>query len=238
MKKQVEIIFQHGWAFDSSCWKGWMPHLQEKQEWNFSVQTPERGYFGKARAASPFADESQLKIAVVHSFGLHMLPKEILLAADVLVLAGSFEHFHRGTALETRRSKRAISLMQERLIEEPLDLLNDFYGNCYHPLLTSQMLLRRDTEYMDLELLAADLDRLDKEQFDMSIFSKSQKMLFVHGSEDQIVPIAHAIEMSEKLPGSSLVMFEGAGHSLPLTHVAPVWISLRNTLKHLLTVKA
>lgn len=238
MTRQVEILLQHGWAFDSSCWKGWLPHLQEKQEWNFSVQTPERGYFSKPNPAVPFSSDSDLKIVIAHSFGLHLVPQENLQKADLIVLASSFEHFHRGTALEQKRSKRSIALMKERLEQEPLDLLNDFYSNCYHPLLTSQMLLRRDTEFMDLELLAEDLDSLDKSRFDLNTFHTTQKVLLLHGSEDKIVPIGHGIDISEKLPQSSLVIFEGAGHSLPLTHVAPVWISLRNTLKHLLTVNA
>ena len=238
MKRRIEIILQHGWAFDKTCWRGWMPHLKENQDCEISIQTPDRGYFGEATPVTPFQNRDSLKVVVAHSLGMHLLPVEILQSADLLVLASTFSKFHGGSALEQKRSERTISLMLKRLQEEPMEVLNGFYSNCYHPLLTSQMLLMRNVQSMNLELLDSDLQLLDKSDFDLTELSKVPKILLVHGSEDGIVNSSHSHNISETLTNSSLVIFEGAGHSLPLTHVAPVWISLRSKLRHLLAVNA
>jgi len=236
MKRNIEIILQHGWAFDSSCFRGWMPHLRENQDCEISIQTPDRGYFGEAKSVKPFSESDALKIVVAHSLGMHLLPKEILQSADLLVLSAVFRHFHAGSRLEQKRSAKAVQLMQKRLLEEPLAVLDDFYGSVYSPLLTSQMLLMRKISTLNPTLLIEDLQLLDTNEFDLDSISHVGKILIVHGSKDIVVPPSHAHELNEMLPNSSLVLFEGAGHSLPLTHVAPVWISLRNTLRHLLTV--
>lgn len=237
MNKQVEIILQHGWAFDKSCWRGWLPHLKENADWDFRVQMPDRGYFGDAKELVPFGKNDSIKVVVAHSLGLHLLPTEVLQSADLLVLASSFAHFHEGTPLEQKRSRKAISMMLHKLGESPLDVINEFYSNCYHPLLTSQMLLRRDIQTVDSDLLVKDLELLNTNKFDLSQIKKA-KILLVHGNEDNIVPLAHSQELAKEFKTSALVVFEGAGHSLPLTHVAPVWISLRNSLRRLLTVHA
>jgi pimeloyl-[acyl-carrier protein] methyl ester esterase len=238
MKRKIELILQHGWGFDKSCWRGWMPHLRENQDCEINIQTPDRGYFGPSTQVNPFSEANSVKVVVAHSLGLHLVPVEILQSADLLVLAATFSHFHGGSRLEQKRSTKTVQLMHKRLFEAPMDVLNDFYSNCYHPLLTSHMLLMRNVGSLDTELLAADLELLDSNKFDTTKLQAVQKILLVHGSEDSVVPPSHSHELNEALPSSSLVLFEGAGHSLPLTHVAPVWISLRNTLRHLLAVNA
>ena len=237
MNNRVEIILQHGWAFDRNCWRGWLPHLKENADWDVRIQTPDRGYFGEERKVSPFSNDGAAKIVVAHSLGLHLLPDEVLSGADVLVLAAGFAQFHDGSPLHQKRSRRTINMMLQKLSESPLDVISEFYSNCYHPLLTSQMLLMRDIQTVNAELLISDLELLNTNRFDLSKVEAS-KVLLIHGNEDVIVPLEHSQELNKGLKKSSLVVFEGAGHSLPLTHVAPVWISLRSTLRRLLTVNA
>jgi non-heme chloroperoxidase len=43
--------------------------------------------------------------------------------------------------------------------------------------------------------------------------------LFIHGDDDQIVPIANSSELAVKLvPGAQLKVYSGAGHGLTATH--------------------
>lgn len=238
MKRKIEILLQHGWAFDKDCWRGWMPHLRENQDCEISIQTPDRGYFGEKSEATPFQEADSVKIVIAHSLGLHLVPEEILRSADLAVVASSFRSFHSGMALEEKRSRKKVSLIQKKLADSPMDLLNEFYSDCYHPLLTNHMLLMRNFQDMNTELLERDLDFLDNTEFDMQILHKVPKVLFVHGSDDIIVPASRSTEMNELLPKSDLILFEGAGHTLPLTHVAPVWISLRSKLRQLLSISS
>lgn len=238
MKGNIEIILQHGWGFDKTCWRGWLPHLKENSDCQISIQMPDRGYFSDVKEVVCFSQADSIKMIVCHSLGLHLLPESVIESADFLVLAGCFTHFHRGTVLDRKRSQKTVALMKSRLQTEPQSLISDFYSNCYEPLLTNQHLLKRDTENLNVARLQNDLELLDKNTFNLNGLKSVRRVLLLHGSEDIIVAPAHAHELNEALPGSSLVLFEGAGHSLPLTHVAPAWISLRNTLRFLLTTNA
>ena len=43
--------------------------------------------------------------------------------------------------------------------------------------------------------------------------------LFIHGNDDQIVPIGNAAELAVKMvPGAELKIYEGAPHGLTATH--------------------
>jgi non-heme chloroperoxidase len=43
--------------------------------------------------------------------------------------------------------------------------------------------------------------------------------LFIHGNDDQIVPIGNAAELAVKMvPGAELKVYEGAPHGLTATH--------------------
>ncbi len=123
MKRTIEIILQHGWAFDRSCFAGWMPHLGENPDCEILVQTPDRGYFGEVKLVKPFSNAQSVKIVVAHSFGLHLIPQEILQSADLLVLASTFSHFHGGSRLAQKRSARTVRLMLKRLHDFPMDVL-------------------------------------------------------------------------------------------------------------------
>lgn len=232
MKRKLEIIMQHGWAFDSSCWRSWMPHLRDSTEYETIVQTPDRGYFGKKSCGADFSqNQDSVKIVIAHSLGLHLLSVELLARVDLLVLASSFAYFHDGSLLEQKRSAKTVALMQKRLKNEPAELLQDFYRNTYHPLLTSQALLMRDLDRLNISALESDLERLNSSKFDLELLRKIPQLLLVHGSEDLIVPSLHSYNLHESIKGSDLIVFEGAGHSLPLTHAGLLWISLRNTLR-------
>lgn len=239
MRKKIDVILQHGWAFDSSCWRGWLPHLKENPGCEVRIQTADRGYFGEAKEVEPFKnDADSCKIVVAHSLGLHLVPEEILKKTDLLVLAGAFSYFHNGDAMEQKRSRRTVNIMLEKLNIDALAVLDDFYSNCYKPLLTSQMLLMRKTDNINVDLLTEDLELLNTNHFDLSKIRQIPNILILQGSEDCIVTPAQSQTLHQELKGSSIVLFEGAGHSLPLTHVAPAWISVRAAMRQISPVRA
>lgn len=234
----VEIILQHGWGYDSSCFDSLLQFLWEMPGCQTMIQIPDRGYFGKPEPVSPFSGDSSVKVIVAHSLGLHLIPVEILQSADLLVLISAFRHFHGGSQLDRKRSSKKIRLMRSRLQDAPLDVIDDFYANCYHPLLQGRMLLMSKVESMNIELLRDDLYMLDKKEFALENIAGIGQILLIHGKQDSIVSPLHSYQLSEFLPTSSLVLIDRVGHSLPITHAEPVWICLRNKLRHLLRVKS
>ena len=118
-ERTVEIILQHGWAFDCSCFRGLVNHLREYPDCRILIQTPDRGYFGKTKSVKPFGREASTKVVIAHSLGLHLLPAEILQSADLIVLASTFRHFHGGNQGECKRSQRVVQAMLKRLGDSP-----------------------------------------------------------------------------------------------------------------------
>ena len=66
--------------------------------------------------------------------------------------------------------------------------------------------------------------------FHLGIFAQSVKVptLIIHDKYDKIVPVKEAHEIHEVIPGSRLVVTEGAGHSLNKERVYKEIISFLN----------
>jgi pimeloyl-ACP methyl ester carboxylesterase len=77
---------------------------------------------------------------------------------------------------------------------------------------------------MNIDLLTADLDRLDSEEIDFDAFRAVPRILAFHGTGDRIVPHRKG-ESLARILGDAATFFpmEGAGHALPFTHVDRVW---------------
>jgi pimeloyl-ACP methyl ester carboxylesterase len=54
--------------------------------------------------------------------------------------------------------------------------------------------------------------------------------LFVHGSEDELVPLRYAKDAASRVEGAHLAVIEGAGHAAPLDHPAQVGQVIRGFL--------
>lgn len=238
MKEKIELILQHGWGFDGGAWDGWRPHLANNPEHDLIIHRAERGYFGVRKFEPTFSSKSDRKVIVAHSTGLHFLQPELVSQADLLVIVSSFISFHGGDHLEQRRSRRSLRLMIDKIGVDPMEVLDDFYSNCYHPLLTRQVLLRRSVEIerVNVKLLHSDLQMLDECSLDPSSIPARGQVLILQGDSDKVVAPSQAIALQSSIPGSSLIMFEGVGHALPFTHVAPCWLSVRNALRSVLPV--
>jgi pimeloyl-ACP methyl ester carboxylesterase len=42
--------------------------------------------------------------------------------------------------------------------------------------------------------------------------------LVIHGDADPLVPLACGVDTAESIPGARLVVVEGMGHALPISH--------------------
>ncbi|MBY0358667.1 MAG: alpha/beta hydrolase [Candidatus Obscuribacterales bacterium] len=231
MKKKIELILQHGWGFDRTSWRTWVPHLRENPDYELNVTIPDRGYFSQRLSWNGFQHPDCLKVLIAHSYGLHLVPENIFKQTDLLVAISSFSSFHSGEAIAQKRSRRTLRLMKERFEIDPMHVIDDFYSSCYSPLLTRHALLRRGgAEELNFQKLKEDLNSMDTNYVSPELLSQAKNVLFLHGAEDGIVGPEHSLAMHEAIPGSSLILFEGVGHALPFTHAAPCWLSIRQSL--------
>lgn len=206
----AEMLLQHGWAWDASCFSGWRAVVPDL----FCLSAVDRGYFGP-----PSTPPVQPQIVVAHSLGLHLLAPQWLGSAQLLVVLGGFQAFHPEERIASRRSRWAVQQMRQRLQREPALLLRDFYAQCFYPE-ESRLAV---PAAMDLELLGRDLERLDTQVLDLGALQGVPRILLLHGRQDGIVPPERGAHLHAQLPDSSLCLLEHAGHALPLTRARACW---------------
>jgi pimeloyl-ACP methyl ester carboxylesterase len=212
----TEIIFQHGWGFDSSFWSTF---LQPLRSLDATITLGEAGYFGSPPVRPAFSAGDCRKVIIAHSLGLHLIDDAIMQAADLVVALSCFESFHEGSAPQIRRSRRLVSAMLGKLAHSPEAVLQDFYDGCFHPQPSDPH--RLFPSIVNRASLTCDLLFLN----DHLLASKNLKgtrLLIVHGTEDGIVPFEAAQRLydvaCEAGASTQLMALPGAGHALPLTH--------------------
>ncbi|HEY9712628.1 MAG TPA: alpha/beta hydrolase [Chroococcales cyanobacterium] len=246
---RVELLLQHGWSYDALVWRAvtdLLVHCCNQQNLTCTVQVPDRGYFGASAAlchASRINETTTgnlpvdtLKIVMTHSFGLHLVDREYLSTADLVIIVSGFRSIHDGAS--PARSRKTIDRMRRGLEAAPHREIAGFHARCGAGKDEQTGLWQAGLESsnaalaaIDEELLAADLELLDVSLFDPAAIGSKARVSIISGSADAIVPPAYIRSLHETLPQSSLIEIAGAGHALPITHaetcLAPVFEELR-----------
>jgi 3-oxoadipate enol-lactonase len=81
-----------------------------------------------------------------------------------------------------------------------------------HPEFIEQQIGDRATRPIDARAFRAQLDASRTHEAWDRLPSISAPTLVMHGSEDAVMPVANARLLAERIPGATLVVFDGAGH--------------------------
>lgn len=214
-----ECIAVHGWGFDADCWQPLRKVLDNQAE----VQTWDRGYFGNAKRPL-FQHEESNKLLLLHSFGLHLVPEELLYDANLIAIFGGFLQFHPSIPQFRKRSRFILQRMMEELQSHPEHVLTKFRRNCFKP----EPFEDRTYDQIDVDLLIADLDRLNNDTFDIERLKMGAKICILHGSADNIIPKRKGRELFQKLgQQANYLEVKSAGHGLPFTRPEECWKFIR-----------
>lgn len=223
----LQLIAMHGWAGDQ---RGWAPFAAAAEARGWSWSSGERGYGGLEPAMPGWADTG-LKVLVVHSLGLHLLPAELLAEADGVILLASFGRFvPEGTA--GRRLRTGLAGMARALEGDGADaMLRDFLARAAEPVPADPTTLGiGDQPVSDAgrSLLQTDLERLGSTAGLPDGFPHSARVLIVEAGQDRIVAAEARQDLRDALPGSDLLHLAGAGHCLLNASLIPMlmgWLS-------------
>jgi pimeloyl-ACP methyl ester carboxylesterase len=149
---------------------------------------------------------------VRHSFGLFLLPEPLLSKEDMLLSISGFREFH-ASGREGRFSKRLVNLMLKRFRNGSFDVTSEFREMC-----GAERTSDITATEAGLKRLSDDLEILSSTFLDIKKLSGIKNVLLFQGAEDRIVWPERAEDLHRSIPGSRLVMIEGAGHGLPFTH--------------------
>ncbi len=216
----LQVIAMHGWAGAAT---GWEPWRQQAEARGWRWQSGDRGY-GGGLPAIPAWHPQGLRVLISHSMGLHLLPPELLSAAERVVLLAGFGRFvpegRAGRPLRTAlagmaaalgdgpdpvaSAQRAQALLQEFLAEAAAPAPEDWMppGPSERPVgPEGRSRLRRD-----LALLAASDDL-------PAGFPETVPLLLVEAGDDRIVVPEARQWLAQRLPQAERIVIAGAGHA-------------------------
>lgn len=219
--QSTEVLAVHGWGFDRRCWQFWQEQFEQR---GYSFQAFDRGYFN--HPSEPiFTENASKKIILVHSFGLHLCPIDLLQQADLLIAFNSFLSFHPETKAAKRRSQLVLQQMIRQFEQAPEIVLENFYVQAGYAQ------LQNDVQAIDYPLLRQDLQQLGESRLDPVYLKSIAKILVFQSSNDRIVAASQTQEFLTEFPQScELMSFLNTEHALPFTHAAECWSRIQSVL--------
>ena len=186
-----QIISQHGWAFDSSFWTE-LKNICIKNNWIWKDN--ERGYFNKKSVSPKWVNNNSLnkkKVIMVHSLGIHLIDKNILLNASHAIFINSFYNFIPDNK-DRKLIARTLEIMKKKLNNKEIKLmLNEFYKNSFFPIeinLNYQKNISNKFENANISLLKKDFNKLNINGKPPHLFvSKDCKVLIIKSINDRIL---------------------------------------------------
>jgi pimeloyl-ACP methyl ester carboxylesterase len=119
---------------------------------------------------------------------------------------------------------KALSAMRLLLSRTPTLVLEEFARNCAAPDASDDVrhAYLHQARQFSTDQLAGGLKALAEIDVRSELTSIRVPCQILHGSEDNIVPLASVRFLAERLPQARLHVLEGCGHALPFTHPARI----------------
>jgi pimeloyl-[acyl-carrier protein] methyl ester esterase len=199
----------HGWGGDAANWNPWrLASAERPWSWNCG----ERGYGGGSPHTPAWGPEGR-RVVLGHSLGPHLLPPEVLAAAEAVVLLDSFGRFvPPDRPDEATASARAQAMLRAFLARaaapEPVALLPS--GPADQPLGPLGRLRLRQ----DLAVLVGSTGL-------PTGWPQGVPVLLVEAGADGIVDPEAQTLLRQSLPQADRLGFPGAGHALLRADLIP-----------------
>jgi pimeloyl-[acyl-carrier protein] methyl ester esterase len=227
----LQVIAMHGWAGDAAGWIGW-PEAFAAEGWSW--RSGERGYGGESPRL-PAWEARGRRVLIAHSMGPHLLPPDLLAAAEAVVLLASFAGFVPGgpAGRRLRAALAGMAAVLEDAAADPRPMLRSFLAEAAAPQSASAMPpgpADRPAQAIDRELLRRDLELLRQSTSLPAGFPTGVPVLLVEAAEDRIVVPEARRQLRRALPAAEVLRLEGTGHALlatPVIRLCRDWLKRR-----------
>ncbi len=238
----MNIIFFNGWGFSSyhepSCF---LPDYRIEAHYAPDQVFSENKDFFLAAENKKFLAQSERYLVVGWSLGgmlaIEFLLKETEICNNCeLVLLSSSSNFTMQEADRIKSLKTLIRRVKRMSGSSPLTALKSFYQDLtdeYHRYKVSgpdSDELLEYTKYLSPEGLLKALYYLENTDLRESVAGLSIPVHIIHGSDDMLIPQAHAEELHSLIPESELTIIPHAGHMIPFTHNKKISSLIKNML--------
>ena len=185
-----QIITQHGWGLCKNFWDTYkFDFLNNNWHW----QDNERGYFSTNEYQAKWIKgnfKNEIRMALCHSYGFHLMKKNVLKEATHVVLINSFNNF---LPASNKRNfiLRSLKKMETKIIkDETKDMLKEFISRSFMPNDIDnnfKNMFYKSLKSLDKSLLLSDLKKLYRNR-DFPIFLKKDcKIIFIKSENDLIL---------------------------------------------------
>jgi len=185
-----QIISQHGWAFDSSLWTD-LKKIYTKNNWIW--EDSERGYFNKELLSPKWINKNSLthkNVIIIHSLGIHLIDKNILLNASHAIFINSFYNFIPVNK-DRKLIIRSLERMKKKLNNKEIKImLNEFYKSSFFPNeldLNYKKTISNKFNSANISLLKSDFNKLSINGKPPLFVSKDCNILIIKSINDRIL---------------------------------------------------
>ena len=185
-----QIITQHGWGLNKHFWDDYKVDFL-KNNWHW--QDNERGYFSNTNYQAKWIkshSKKEIRMTLCHSYGFHLMQKNILKEATHIVLINSFNNFLPDS---NKRNFifRSLKRMETKIIkDEPKDMLKEFIHRSFMPNDINnnfKNIFYESLKSLNKTLLLNDLKQLYINR-DFPVFLKKDcKIIFIKSEDDLIL---------------------------------------------------
>jgi pimeloyl-[acyl-carrier protein] methyl ester esterase len=198
----MTILFIHGWGFDAGFWRPLANRLPD-----FRPEVVDLGFFGEPVTPTP-----ERPLVVAHSMGLAWALAHLPRPWAGVVAVNAFARFTRSPSFVEGVTPRLVERMLSRFDSEPETVLRDFLCRCgvEAPVLDGM----RQAPLRDALAWLAECDE------QAALAALDCPLLALSGTRDLVVPETMS---RAAFNACDLVLVEGAGHTLPLSH--PDWVA-------------
>jgi len=177
-------------AFDSSVWKE-LKNIYVKNNW--ICQDNERGYFNKPFLSPKWINNSSYKgknIIIIHSLGIHLIDKNILINASHAIFINSFYKFIPDNK-DRKLIIKSLERMKKKLNNQEIKpMLNEFYKKSFFPNeinLNYQKTISSKFDNSNISYLRSDFDKLKINNKPPLLVSKDCNVLIIKSINDRIL---------------------------------------------------
>jgi pimeloyl-[acyl-carrier protein] methyl ester esterase len=197
--RRMQLVFIHGWGFDTSLWDALAPHLTE-----FNQRRVDLGFFGPS---SDTIDKHEPAILVGHSLGfVYGMTRRHNWQGWIAI--NSFPRFVATTDKLGCVSEASLRRMKQNVLLDPVKTLSEFYVRLGA---TPPAMLATAAK----DKLASGLDVLRDTDIGKELTASSVPGLVLASANDPLVPLA----TSQNMMGSHIetLIHPDGGHMLPQT---------------------
>ena len=185
-----QIITQHGWGLNKHFWDDYkVDFLNNNWHW----QDNERGYFSTNNYQAKWIksdSKNEIRMALCHSYGFHLMQKTVLKEATHIVLINSFNNF---LPESNNRNFVLMSLkrMETKIIKDATkDMLKEFIYRSFLPNDINKSfknIFYKSLDSLNKTLLLRDLKQLYSKRDFPIFFKKDCKIIFIKSENDLIL---------------------------------------------------